>query len=177
MTHDNGFKTDSLGLSKTGRVPYLKYIGFIAIAFMIMMPFASAETVKLVSNTDICEYDDILEKDFCKSVYEVCESGISPDMKKLSFQFDSKKGAQTDKELTYATKEISILKANCKQIEITAWKNPYLDVDNIPCFDGNCWPEYAWWNSSWIDKFNVTVTGNVTSYPLQLNLTKSSMSY
>lgn len=162
---------DTTNISQGHRLPHWSIIALICIGFLVIIPFSSAETLKVISNTDICKYNAELKLDECKTVYELCDSAL--DMKKVDFRF------KTEKDITLKTEidELSYnyssktTRTNCREVTITGYKNPFKNVDNVLCYDSKCHIEYVWWNTSFLSKFAInasTNSGEVT-IPLLLN--------
>lgn len=162
---------DSLTTSKTSRLPYSIKIGLIVIGFMLFVPIASAETVKLLENTDICQYVPGLDMDYCYSKYEICDLSLT-DVEKSTFKFKDEKSGYKDSLNSIYSSIVSVVdKGLCKELTIQAWKSPFKNVDNVLCTTTKCYYEYAWWNTSFIFKFPInasTSSGQVT-LPILLN--------
>jgi len=144
---------------------------------LIIINSSQALTVSLIENTDICKYDKNLNKDFCYSTYKICDSSF--DKNKIDFTFrenvkdEPKKSLLSIETNTKISKESEYIGADeCKIINITAYKNPFKNVDNIPCYDSVCFPKYAWWNSSFHVKYPInssTGTVNLTNHLTYIN--------
>lgn len=162
---------DSSTTSKASRLPYSIKIGLMVIGFMLFMPIVSAETVKLLENTDICEYRPKLDMDYCYSRYEICDLPLS-EVEKSTFVFRDEKSGYKDSLSSIYSKEVSIKdKGICKELTISAYKSPFKNVDNVLCTQTKCYYEYVWWNASFLFKFPVnasTSSGQVT-LPILLN--------
>lgn len=162
---------DFLGIYQASRLPYLIKIGLVVIGFMLFIPIASAETVKLLENTDICQYRPKLDLDYCYSKYEICDVSLT-DVQKSTFVFKDEKSGYKDSLSSIYSKEVSIVdKGICKELTISAYKSPFKNVDNVLCTQEKCYYEYAWWNSSFLFKYPVnasTSSGQVT-LPILLN--------
>ncbi len=160
MMHDSGFEVDSLRQSRSDRLPYKHILAFLVVGLLFLSHNVSAETLKVVSNTDICKYDANLGLDKCKTIYELCDPVL--DMKKVNFQFMEEKEktfkSQIDNLSYNYTSKIG--KTNCRTITIEALKNPFKNIDNVLCYGSNCHEEFIWWNSSFISKFNITASTN-----------------
>ena len=121
----------------------------VFIACLALSQSADAATVKLLENTDRCEYNDKLKLDHCFSRYLIC-SNESMKASDIRFEFrDNNDMLYRDSLGDKLDTEIEIEKQNesCLEVSITGWKNPFIDVDNVPCYS-ECFYEYAWWNSS-----------------------------
>ena len=162
----------SIKISQGNRVPYWSIIALVCIGFLLIMPVSSAETLKVISNTDRCVYQPKSRMDYCKTVYELCDSTL--DMQKVDFRFKT----EDDKTLKLSINELSSyfysskpLRINCREITIEGYKNPYKNIDNVLCYGLNCHEEFIWWNTSFTSKFNITASTNSgeVSMPLLLN--------
>ena len=162
---------DSLITSRTGRLPYSIKIGLVVIGFILFMPIVSAETVKLLENTDICQYRPKLDMDYCYSKYEICDLSLS-DVEKSTFLFKDEKSGYVDKLSSIYSKDVSIVdKGTCKELTISAYKSPFKNVDNVLCTATKCYYKYAWWNASFLFKYPInasTSSGQVT-LPILIN--------
>lgn len=162
----------SLKKSQGHRLPYLMIIALASIGFLIIIPVSSAETLKVISNTDRCVYQPKTRMDYCKTVYELCDPFL--DMQKVDFRFKT----EDDKTLKLSITELSSYfysskpsRTNCREITIEGYKNPYKNIDNVLCYGLNCHEEFIWWNTSFLSKFNITASTNSgeVTMPLLLN--------
>lgn len=124
-------------------------------------------SVELLENTDICEYDSVLNLDYCRSLYRVCDSdgGLNPLY--IDFKYRTQKDLTERSSISGLSTDFSVYSydKNCKTVEITGYKNPYKNIDNIPCYNGVCFNEFVWWNSSFTIKYPInasTTSGTVT---------------
>lgn len=127
------------------------------LALLLIPNMALADTVKLIENTDMCLYKAELDKDYCYSIYEICDDHDF-DVVDLDFDFKARSNITTKDLITYQIKENDILKPKCKNIKIEAYKNPFIDVDNIPIYKGIHYKEFAWWDSSYRYKYPLNCT-------------------
>lgn len=143
---------------------------FLALFLLNTLPYSSATgTISLIENTNNCIYQPSTGKDYCYSIYRLCGVSFNPSL--LTFQFKTDKDKQyreTLKDLDFQTEFEN--DGSCKKIKIEAHKSPFQNIDNVPCFDGGCFYEYAWWNSSFYYKYLVNATNygsmNMTSMVL-----------
>ncbi len=162
---------DFLDISHANRLPYLIKIGLVVIGFMMFLPIVSGETVKLLENTDFCEYKSKLDLDYCYSKYEICNSSLS-DVQKSIFVFKDEKGIFKTNISSILSKNIEIEdKGFCKEITISAYKNPFANIDNVLCTQSKCYYEWKWWNSSFFFKFpvNASAFGAIITDFISLN--------
>lgn len=151
--------------SQGHRLPYLMKIGIVCIGFLLFLPITSAETLNVIYNTDNCVYQPHLNKDYCKTVYELCDPSL--DMLKVDFKFKTESDSEMKKdidELSYFYSS-TFSKLNCRTITIEGYKNPFKNIDNILCYDSKCHEEYVWWNRSFLFKYPInasTTSGEVT---------------
>lgn len=132
------------------------------------IPSAQGTSIKLIENTDRCIYQPGVDLDYCYSIYEVCDK-TATDPEKISFVFRDTKTKISQAKDTWPglTKQVEINASKlsdgdqCRRVKIEALKNPIIDLDNIPCYGGECWPEFAWWNTSY--PWKVRVYGNVSA--------------
>jgi len=132
----------------------------------IAQPSATQDgiTVSLLKNTDHCDID-------CQSVYDVCvdpeKTKSVPEDAAIIFkdskgdqitEYGSKIRAATVTVTKSDTKDTS--KAICKKITVAGTKGIFERIDNIPCFDKVCFPEFAWWNPSWFNGTRINIYQN-----------------
>ncbi len=166
---------DSLTTSKASRLPYSIKIGLMVIGFMLFMPIVSAETVKLLENTDICEYRPELDMDYCYSKYEICDLSLS-DVQKSTFVFKEEESGYKDSLSSIYSKEASIKdKGICKEITISAYKSPFKNVDNVLCTTTKCYYEHVWWNRSFLFKYPVNASTSSGDATLMVLLNDSNV--
>ena len=114
--------TDHFFKSQGHRLPYLMKIALLCIGFLLIIPVSSAETLKVMSNTDRCKYDSVLNIDRCKTVYELCDPFL--DMAKVDFRFKT----ENDKSLKISVADLSYFysskasKTDCRVITIEGHK-------------------------------------------------------
>lgn len=158
-------------ISQANRVPYWLKIGLIVIGFLLIMPVVSAETVKLLENTDICQYMPELDLDYCYSKYEICDLSLT-DVQKSTFLFRDERSLYTNNLSSISSKNISIVdRGMCKELTISAYKSPFKTVDNVLCTAKRCYYEFVWWNASFRFKFplNASTTSGQVTMPVLLN--------
>ncbi len=140
----------------------IKYeFGAILLSLLLSLNYVSAETLDMVYNTDICQYDPIKDVDKCKTIYNLCENGFKEE--KLSFVFANNKELEFKQNINGLEYELKIKEpnGNCREIEIEATKNPFMNIDNVLCYDNNCHYEYIWWNSSFLFKYPINASTTV----------------
>lgn len=149
-----------------------KIIIAVFLALLIAPTVAQAETVKLVSNTDICNYDQVINADRCKSVYEICDP---PEDRAISFQFREPITASLSAKLPDLKTSIKFEDSGpCRLVTIEGIKSPFKDIDNVLCTPLRCYKEWAWWNGSFTLKkpLNFTVSSGTTrpEYQVLINV-------
>lgn len=151
---------------------------FLALFWLNTLPYSSALSLELLENTDTCIYQPENDKDYCYSIYKFCDDSFNPSLVNFIFKKGNEQEyRQTLKDLDFET-EIENLGDKCYKIKIEAHKNPFQNIDNILCYDGNCFYEYAWWNTSFYVKLPInasTTTGNVDDFLVLLNDTSGFM--
>ena len=132
------------------------------MALSAFLPSGEALKLALISNTDRCVYVPALQKDWCNTVYSL-DAADNPGIgiyspAKAAFVF------KTDRNSAFSTALSGLaytLKAETKAgktiINITAYKNPFEDVDNVFCYSGECDYSKVWWNSSFLYRYNITI--------------------
>lgn len=161
--------------SRSHRLPYLMIIAIVSVGFLLIIPVSSAETLKVISNTDRCTYKHGIDKDYCKTVYELCDPAL--DMNKVDFKFKT----MEDKSLMISIDDLSYFyssketKTNCREITIEGYKNPYKNVDNVLCYGTKCHEEHIWWNTSYLFKFCINGSTNAGEFNIPLLLNDSNI--
>lgn len=136
----------------------------IAILALLAPAIVGAETVNLIYHTYICDYVPKINKDYCRTVYEICESGFD-DKKLIIIYTDIKKDREKEykdkiEDLSSEKIIIDYISGDCYTVELTAYKNPLVDVDNVLCYKNNCHYEYAQWNGSY--DYRNPIYGNIS---------------
>lgn len=128
----------------------------------------AASKVSVIENTDRCKLDPKLNLDFCYTTYLIKDT-ISIKPGDISFKFKTDKKDEYVNTLNHLNYDYGYSKIGSDYIlNITAYKSPFEDVDNILCLGPDCYYEYIWWNSSYLYRFNVTIQNpNITDilYP------------
>lgn len=111
-------------------------------------------SVELIDNTDFCDTK-------CYSIYKVCYPSIDI-ANDISFRFrdEDNKTLVTNtflKKYNFTTDVV----ADCRIVNVFGRKGKFENVDNIPCFKGICFDEFAWWNSSFQCREEINTT-NIT---------------
>ena len=132
----------------------------IGVIMIMMIPTVQASTIKLLENTDRCEYDERLKLDHCFSKYLLCDNETVKE-NDVRFIFKERGGIYLNADMMgdkLDTETEIEKKYECLEISITGWKNPFIDVDNVLCYGDICFYEYAWWNTG-MTRWPVTYTG------------------
>lgn len=110
---------------------------------------SAQQTVELFDNTDYCDND-------CYSIYRICGvNNLKLSDVSASFEKPNKKKASINNI------EYEIEKDNkCYKFTVRGKKQMFDNVDNIPTINGIAYPEFAWWNSTWLYRmpFNVNIS-------------------
>lgn len=133
-------------------------LSILSIIYLTNLSSTNALKVDLIANSDKCKYIPQLEKDYCFSTYNISDLVIF-DNKEINFKF------KTDIKNEYSA-NIKDLSTNTKIsnygswfiVNITGYKNPYQNIDNVFCYMGECFYEFAWWNTSYSYRYNVNCT-------------------
>lgn len=153
---------------------YAGLTAFLALFLCFSGLSQAAETMKLLGSG--CAYVPTMNRDSCWSTYEYCTNGTVPKTADVTLKY----ALPGDKAYSDSLKDVSALKsveaskAGCAKIYVTGLKMPTIAVDNIPCVGEKCYPEYVWWNQSFLYKKKVsgnlsTMSENVTQY-IYLNM-------
>lgn len=154
------------------------FIFAVFFTFLAMLPTGYAESVNLLEHTDNCIYNKTLKMDYCYSIYEICNYKTDNNFR---FMFSKPHYGYSPvlNEMSYnvKTNETIIGKDVCKIIRIDAYKDPFINIDNVFCSDDKCYYEYAWWNTSFHYKspvyINKTGSATHTNYTLEIDINSS----
>jgi hypothetical protein len=129
---------------------------FLGVFLLNTLPHVYAINVTMEYNTDFCGYDDIKDEDYCKTEYKICD--VVFDENKTDFLYKEENGEyKFEMESDKLTTEIKIEEeAGCYKVEIEGYKNPFLNIDNVLCYDDECFYQWVWWNSSFQYKYQFT---------------------
>jgi len=133
----------------------------LAVPFFVFGQLTNEETkegisVKLLNNTDFCETD-------CFSIYRIC-SNSTTKTSDITFKFSNEKEQLKDSSLLKSVPIIDIkTDKNCYDIRIDGKKGIFDNIDNVPCLKDICFNKFAWWNTTYIYRFNID-DGNITNY-------------
>lgn len=156
----------------------------LLLSFIVTLCFlsatASALSIEMINHTSPCIYQQHINKDYCQTTYKMCDTFISSS----DIDFKYRTPTMTKNEATEDMKGLIKYRTikdelqpfiKCKIVTITALKDPYIDIDNIPCYGKDCFYEYAWWNSSFAYRtlINVNVSDGATlsDYVVLFNIT------
>lgn len=126
-------------------------------------------SVKLISNTDICDTQ-------CNSTYEICYDSINI-LKDLRMDiFDTKDDLKQTLDYIEKLDIFNTGLPNCKQITVHGTKGIFENIDNVPCIKDVCFNEFAWWNSSWNLKqpINVTTSSDLTDFQIHIRINETN---
>lgn len=155
--------------------------GFYTFMFVLLMlviiPGVNAIKLEMVKNTEPCIYQDN-DMDYCETIYKISDID-DINASKLKFLYRRARhlgyfdGLSELKNLNIEKKKIG----SDFYVNISAYKPFWEDIDNVPCYDRDCWYQYTWWNASrpyYLEiKANFTDGMNLIEYPIFLNITYS----
>lgn len=150
----------------------MKFIIMLLVALvLIAVPTAQGQvvtkdgiSVELIDNTDYCEEE-------CYGIILVC--GVSKlDLTDVGLTFKTEKGTDT----TIERSEKLIEKDDvCWKVRVEGTKGKYENVDWIPSINSKEFPEFAWWNTTWVRKRGIPITigdnSNISEYAVYMNIT------
>ena len=137
------------------------------VLFLISTTTVGALTVNMTFNTEPCIYNRTTKMDDCRTDYLICDDK-EPEDSKVEFLFRDEKTPLLEAKTTWPrltkqrnwTPTTVVSKKSCKTVSISGQKDPYINLDNVLCYDGVCFPEWAWWNHSWDSEFAMNITNN-----------------
>lgn len=131
--------------------------GLIMVVVLMSINTVSALTIDLLDNTDTCEYNEHLDLDHCFSKYYICpEASETLKINDINFVYrePGKEYLTLDNFGDKLDTEIEMEKKDdCIEVSITGYKNPFIDVDNVPCVNDQCFYQYSWWNSTYAYRY------------------------
>lgn len=141
----------------------LSLCAFSLIATLLSLPpSAIALNLTLISNTDRCVYDSKLQLDRCNTVYEMdLDRELIASYSPLSASFLFKTGSKPLFSASLSGLDYTLRVTNTGRkyyINISATKNPFMDVDNVFCYAGSCDYSKVWWSSSYTYRHTLNVT-------------------
>jgi hypothetical protein len=164
---------------------------FVLLIFLLTIfcvsNIGNAIKVSVVENTNQCLTD-------CYTIYKI--EGAK-DFSDFDLYFKDARGlivsenkdklksygiAKKDNESYTKLDKTSLKTKSSKDVEyikITGTKRFDENIDNIICIGKKCWEEFAWWNSSWQYKTNITLNSGVnttlTDYPAYFKFNGSGL--
>lgn len=146
----------------------MKKIIIIVMVMMMTVNSANALTLELLDNTDKCSYIPSLDVDYCNSTYLACDVS-KVDKKNARFIFKTTDSDYAEQitglyDISYSIEAVD----GCYKIFIEGYKDKFIDVDNVPCIDGTCFYQYAWWNTS-LTRYPLISYDNLTNTIFYMN--------
>lgn len=129
---------------------------------MFFIPSVSAETVSLISNTDFCTYDEKMKLDYCEAEYEIEGGGLKTSDVDFIYKTNKKNEYKSGQELLYLDDYEYEIEPGKIKIKISAYKEPYIDIDHVLCYDDVCNFQYEWWNGSFNNRVELNASHSGT---------------